>query len=873
MSVNVGLQRYDWIDQGLAPTVDLSNAGYYNRSYVYNLTTPLLGNSSSGLVGLPFLRSLNSIAMFGSYNFYNVTALSVSSTTLAQVTVMISYSAAYEVCLSVLYYDKAVGLSYNSFLNTSYGRNLRVVSSLTDYSLPTVSSSNFSMSSIYGPTYSPKCVVGLSGFLWSTLARQTLSFNTTGAGIYDISSSSSYNFSYNYMCVTQILCSSTLQQYYPLINQCEAKCSIENCQTCSTSTSCLTCTNGYYINTLYRCSACIANCKTCASATTCSACFDTFYYNSYTVQCLQCPLYCLVCSNNYCTSCQTGYIPSGAQCLKCSTIIYQCESCSSAAYCSSCAAGTYFVNIYQGCVNCNSSIAGCATCGSAYICYTCQWGYYLLSSRCYSCVITVASCCPYFVANCVTCRDTTTCSACQVGYFLDAGRCTNCSLQLFNCTSCANSSTCLACQDNYYLNGGVCTSCSSVIAPCLTCTNLTYCQVCASPYLAVGGSCYLCPQWPLNDLYFLDSSNVCHGCDAVTVSCTRCTSATVCTQCKDLFYLSSTASVCISCGAAMPNCLSCKSGSSCSICKNGYYPSVVNASSCLLCNASITYCLSCRMIYYRVTDSNVLGCSVCQPEYYINDTVCSSCSQAIDFCLACQNSYQCTLCNQGYFLSSVLTCVSCSEVMPGCTNCTSGSLCAQCTSGYYLINNYCTLCSMTVNNCYQCQYTNAVLSCSSCTTGYFLAKDYTCSACNTTLSLCTACKNSYWCVACIAGYTPNGNGVCSPCGDVVPYCDYCTVELTCRKCKVNYILNSLGDCQGCRYYLQGCLSCSYATTATTASTNVTLLNCTGCDAGYLIYTTDSSFYKCVACNVTIPYCSTCLNTTNCKTCSNMSFLN
>jgi hypothetical protein len=202
----------------LQPQVDITNSALYNRSYTYNLTSPLLSNSSSGLVGLPFLCSLSSIALFGNFNFYNVTSISFPTPTLAQVTVVISYSAVYEVCLSILYYDQAIGLKANSFLNTSYALNLRVVSSISEVTLPSVSANNFSMPSIYGPTFSPKCVVGLSGVLWSTLARQTLNFNTTGLGIYDLVSSSVYNISYNFMCVSNIICSSTALQYYPLIN-------------------------------------------------------------------------------------------------------------------------------------------------------------------------------------------------------------------------------------------------------------------------------------------------------------------------------------------------------------------------------------------------------------------------------------------------------------------------------------------------------------------------------------------------------------------------------------------------------------------------------------------------------------------------------
>lgn len=124
------------------------------------------------------------------------------------------------VCLAILYYYQTVALQTNSNLNISFAGYLSINSGVPSLTLPSVSQRNFSINSIYGPNFSPKCMVGLSSIKWSAMGRQTLNFNMTGNGIYNIISSSSYEMNYNWICVTQIICSSTSQQYYPIINEC-----------------------------------------------------------------------------------------------------------------------------------------------------------------------------------------------------------------------------------------------------------------------------------------------------------------------------------------------------------------------------------------------------------------------------------------------------------------------------------------------------------------------------------------------------------------------------------------------------------------------------------------------------------------------------
>lgn len=201
-------------------------------------------------------------------------------------------------------------------------------------------------------------------------------------------------------------------------------------------------------------------------------------------------------------------------------------------------------------------------------------GYYLYYQKCAPCTITQTGCCAFFIPNCVTCNTTTVCGQCMTGYYLVANApvnltCLNCSLVLNNCLNCNTPFSCLLCDTGYALSNNLCVPCNSSILNCAICLNLTSCLTCSLPYLAVNGTCYNCPIWPLQQLFYLDSTFTCHSCTTVTNNCIRCTTSLICTLCIDLYYLDN--NICHLCSTAINNCLACKNKLSCSICANGYY--------------------------------------------------------------------------------------------------------------------------------------------------------------------------------------------------------------------------------------------------------------------------------------------------------------
>lgn len=97
-------------------------------------------------------------------------------------------------------------------------------------------------------------------------------------------------------------------------------CSINNCTSCSSATTCALCEDGFYANSAgecvqYECS--IAFCNSCSDNITCSGCLpayqlvnNTCMWKSYACNVQN----CVACLNNpeNCAVCAEGYIPSGS---------------------------------------------------------------------------------------------------------------------------------------------------------------------------------------------------------------------------------------------------------------------------------------------------------------------------------------------------------------------------------------------------------------------------------------------------------------------------------------------------------------------------------------------------------------------------------
>lgn len=174
----------------------------------------------------------------------------------------------------------------------------------------------------------------------------------------------------------------------------------------------------------------------------CAQCGDGMFLK-YGV-CTSCPTGCTSCVNaTKCTSCEIGYVMSGAACVRVDSVIENCLCGNPKTNeCYRCADRFYREN--TTCVACAS---GCASCQSSTLCYSCVDGYYLdlSTSTCQS---------THTLLHCVK-ATTRGCTECKSGMYVRGQHCANCSDITSHCSSC-DGRLCTGCDDGFILAEGRC---------------------------------------------------------------------------------------------------------------------------------------------------------------------------------------------------------------------------------------------------------------------------------------------------------------------------------------------------------------------------------------------------------------------------------
>lgn len=205
---------------------------------------------------------------------------------------------------------------------------------------------------------------------------------------------------YSGQCPSSCPSTSFFGQIDNVTNTCSCQQCIYPCSTCSNSSVCLTCVDGY----LYA-GSCLVQCPT------------SYYGSSITGACTLCSLtyaQCLTCTSKACTLCNSGYYILNGVCL---------TSCP-----------TYYYPSLQQCVICS---APCLTCSDPSTCLSCVSPYALLGSTCVmecstgqlSQVINSITQCVSCTAPCLSCSlKPNNCTYCLYGFYLYNYQClTNCS--------------------------------------------------------------------------------------------------------------------------------------------------------------------------------------------------------------------------------------------------------------------------------------------------------------------------------------------------------------------------------------------------------------------------------------------------------------
>lgn len=208
----------------------------------------------------------------------------------------------------------------------------------------------------------------------------------------------------------------TCRSGFDLINNVcvdQSSCTVANCRTCSSSTVCALCQNGYSLNG-GACApiVCTGGQFVDPDTNTCTCGSKSVFVNGACVTCTD--NNCLVCSNSACTSCVRGFYPSGTGCVRCGS---NCEVCDSTG-CTQCRDG--FILSSGQCKNPPSTkVTSVANNGDPIICDT----------GCRVCDLDSAT------------PPNNVCRSAQDGYVLVTGKIYKCSSTCLTCASTANPST------------------------------------------------------------------------------------------------------------------------------------------------------------------------------------------------------------------------------------------------------------------------------------------------------------------------------------------------------------------------------------------------------------------------------------------------
>ena len=396
-----------------------------------------------------------------------------------------------------------------------------------------------------------------------------------------------------------------------------------NCDTCSGSSTCTTCVEGYI-------------------GATCSQCDTHHGYHLFEGMCIDC-IYGSANSVDGCV-CDVGYepLPSSFACVECSPETYKpvvsnepcmpcpgaCKTCeSSGGQCISCSDDYYLNANGHTCLPCSEypGMEGCATCSSSvscqiqqpcvttFECLSCSNGLFLLNGAC-------ATCDPTCVFGCTTGNP---CLVCDVGTYLTyAGGVPTCLQCPGSCATCSDANTCTSCQPSYILDNESCLPCED--SNCLTCSGTGY---------LVGNICNSCRA----GFYVDPTSSDCFMCGSAIAGCSTCSSSSVCTACDSGYSLDITTGACYLCSAG---CASC-GPDGCLECEgNGYLTGT--PVYCQPCDPS---CQTC----------NSTGCTTCGLDQFVDNSVtpaiCTSCTTG---CMTCVDTTTCIACTPDFMLLTTI---------------------------------------------------------------------------------------------------------------------------------------------------------------------------------------------------------------------------
>jgi hypothetical protein len=238
--------------------------------------------------------------------------------------------------------------------------------------------------------------------------------------------------------------------------------------------------------------------------------------------------------------------------------------------------------------------------------------------------------------------------------------------------------------------------------------------------------------------YFWQWSKSCHSCSELHSECSTCVNTNdvpLCTTCQPGYYLAWW-NYCDSCENKIDNCRSCAKGADyvahCSECHDAHFLSVDG--KCVSCEEVSEDCVRCQIVNgvptcLEYTDGETTTDGEDDGEGTIPPFECSTAISGCEECTWALDSWVCTQCASGHYLTAEQTCEACHTVSNGCTKCCSsetGGECQSCDVGFYLNGvGACTTCSNIHLGCDVCDFSNGIPECLKCD-GSFTLFNQTC---------------------------------------------------------------------------------------------------------------------------------------------------
>lgn len=488
------------------------------------------------------------------------------------------------------------------------------------------------------------------------------------------------------------------------------------------------------------------------------------------------------------------------------------------------------------------------------------------------------SACVTAIANCLNAQTSTAnlCATCAANYWNVNGACsqttvTNCAVLVNTATSTAQATiACQTCKSGFYLtSAGACTQ--GTVNNCMTYTNAQAagCLSCLAGYV----------------LITLSNSNVyCYPVPA-SLNCVIAASSVSIPRGLSQGYISCT--TCTFSIAAPTKPVPWSAQTTTTLAQTMCLPFV-----------AITNCLTYNQASSSVLSNSYL-CTACATGFFLSSSG-ASCSARTVNPAGCAtwvaNLDQCATCNAGFFLNTLGTlCIAFPIGVPNCAIFNTATNCSQCATGYYPSSAGICIISTVISNCnvYSANYT-----CSACISGFWLQNATTCTQASATN--CLTFTSATACATCAFGYQlATSNSITSCTQIVIANCALLNPsnQLICGTCNTGYYLNANNVCTpvtttvaNCLYYAsatqcQTCtagffLSADQLTCSNAANTYIdpncatpfltAVANCAQCSFGYLMGSSG-----CTPCPLFNSGCGICdsSNATGCLLCQNTYYMN